>query len=168
MSDTPFPLLKRADIEALPERKHVHQFNENGVRMTRSLGDILGLTTLGLHLVRLEPGRDSTQFHTHHRDEEFVYILEGRGIAEIGDTTTEVSAGDVMAFGQQSLPHAMHNPFDEDLLYLMGGTRPDFDICDYPHLNRRMFRVDGVKTFTDMDNLTDVAQPDRGANEPGR
>ena len=51
MSDTPFPLLKRADIEALPERKHVHQFNENGVRMTRSLGDILGLTTLGLHLV---------------------------------------------------------------------------------------------------------------------
>ena len=55
------------------------------MRHTRSLGDQLGLTDLGVHLVRVEPGHDSTQFHFHHQDEEFLYILEGSGIAEIGD-----------------------------------------------------------------------------------
>ena len=40
---------------------------------------------IGVHIVRLAPGRESTQFHYHDADEEFLYVLEGRGIAEIGD-----------------------------------------------------------------------------------
>ena len=86
MSDADeIPCLLRAEtIAATPERRDVHQFNENAVRMTRSLAEPLGLQRLGVHIVRLESGRDSTTFHFHEADEEFIYILEGRGIARIG------------------------------------------------------------------------------------
>ena len=92
---------------------------------------MLGLVNIGVHLVRVETGHDSTQFHFHHQDEdEFIYILSGKGIAEIGD--------------------------EDDLVYLMGGSRSDIDIFDYPKLSRRMFRVDGVKTYVSLDQIMDV------------
>jgi len=158
MSDKPYPLLKADEIARLAETINVHQFNENAVRHTRSIGDLLGLSSLGVHLVRLEQGKDSTQFHYHHVDEEFLYILSGKGIAEIGDEEREVGPGDFMAFVKNSLPHSMHNPFDEDLVYLMGGNRNDIDICDYPRIGRRMYRTYGVKQYVDLQHLHDVPQ----------
>ncbi len=66
MSETTSPhLIRSAEIDALPERHHVHQFNERAVRMTRTLGAALGLERIGLHLIRLPPGQDSTQLHSH-------------------------------------------------------------------------------------------------------
>ncbi len=155
---SPFPLLTSRDIENMEESINVHQFNDKAIRHTKSLGDELGLSTLGFHLVRLQSGDESTEFHRHHMDEEFVYILSGSGIAEIGDERCEISEGDFMGFRQGSLPHSMNNPHEEDLVYLMGGTRSDVDICDYPRLNRRMYRVDGVKKYLDMNDLHDVQQ----------
>lgn len=152
----PFPLLTAAQIEQLDEVAHRHQFNENAVRHTRSIGDLLGLAELGVHLVRLETGNDSTQFHFHHVDEEFVYILSGRGIAEIGETRHDIGPGDFMAFGRNSLPHNMHNPFQEDLVYLMGGSRSPIDICDYPRIGRRMYREHGVKQYIELEDLHEV------------
>jgi len=154
--DKPFPLLTAKDIREMDEVPRQHQFNENAVRHTRSLGDLLGLTDLGVHLVRVEPGHDSTQFHFHHQDEEFLYILEGSGIAEIGDDRLPVSAGDFMAFTRDSLPHNLHNDSAEDLVYLMGGTRSDIDVCDYPRINRRMYREHGKKTYVALDDVHDV------------
>jgi uncharacterized cupin superfamily protein len=156
MADKPFPLLRAKNIAELPEAVRVHQFNENGIRNTRSIGDLLGLTTLGVHLVRVEPGHDSTQFHTHHEDEEFLFILSGNGVAEIGDEKYEIGAGDFMAFGKHSLPHSLHNSSSEDLIYLMGGTRSDIDVCDYPRIGRRMYRIHGEKQFVEISQLRDV------------
>lgn len=152
------PLLTAADIESMAEVAHVHQFNDNAVRHTRALSDSLGLEHIGVHLVRLESGRDSTQFHFHHRDEEFIYILSGRGIAQLGDAEREVGPGDFMAFTRQSVPHNLNNPFEEDLIYLMGGNRSAIDICDYPRIGRRMYRVEGDKTFTDLEHIQPVAK----------
>ena len=157
--DRPYPLLKAAEIDGLEEKKNIHQFNDNAIRHTRSLSDALGLEHLGVHLVRLEPGHESTQFHRHQIDEEFIYILSGKGIAEIGDKEHQVCKGDFMAFGQNSLPHSLRNPFDTKLVYLMGGNRNDFDICDYPKINRRMYRALGKKQYVDLENLHDVKPP---------
>ncbi|MBO6554996.1 MAG: cupin domain-containing protein [Pseudomonadales bacterium] len=154
--DKSFPLLTAKDIGEMNEVPNRHQFNDNAIRHTRSLTDQLGLSDLGVHLVRVEPGHDSTQFHFHHQDEEFLYILEGTGIAELGDEQVRVAAGDFLAFAKHSLPHNLHNDSDADLVYLMGGTRSNIDICDYPRINRRMYREDGTKTFSDMDDLHDV------------
>ncbi len=150
------PLLTAHDIENMDESVNIHQFNDKAIRHTRSLGDSLGLSTIGVHLVRLEQGYESTQFHFHHCDEEFIYILSGSGVAEIGDAEYKVSAGDFMGFCQQSLPHSLRNPNVEDLVYLMGGSRNEIDICDYPRINRRMYRVKGEKRYVDLDHLHDV------------
>ncbi|MEO2175938.1 MAG: cupin domain-containing protein, partial [bacterium] len=109
MEDKADSLLTAEQISSLTETINIHQFNENAIRHTRSLSDLLGLTQIGVHLVRLETGFESTQFHFHHNDEEFLYILSGKGIAVIGDEEYEIAVGDFMAFGQKSFPHMMRN-----------------------------------------------------------
>jgi uncharacterized cupin superfamily protein len=146
-------LLKASEIEAMPEVVKVHSLNAEAVRHTRSLSDAVGMTQIGVHLVRVEPGKETTQFHFHHQEEEFLYILSGRGVAEIGDGQIEVGAGDFLGFTAPSLPHTVKNPFDEDLVYLMGGDRLNFDICDYPLLQKRLYRVDGTRQLIDWKHL---------------
>jgi len=147
-----------AEISAMPERRHQHQFNENAVRMTRTLGDLAGLEDIGLHIVRLEPGRESTEFHFHGQDEEFLMILSGHGVASIGDERIEVGPGDVMAFPKNSPAHAMHVLAEagEDLVYLMGGTRAPVDICTYPKAGLKMTRADGVKEVAKISDFRKV------------
>ncbi len=157
MVDKPIPspasLLSAADISALTEKQVVHQYNENAVRQTRSLTDILGLEDIGVHMVRIEPGRESTTHHTHHYDEEFLYIISGKGIARLGDDKQEIGPGDFMAFGKRSVAHSLSNPFEEDLVYLMGGNRAEVDVCDYPDLNRRQYRLSGKREYVDLEHL---------------
>lgn len=144
MTTDPTPhLLTAEQIAAMPEVAKQHPLNSQAVRHTRSISDALGLTRIGVHLVRVEPGHETTQFHFHHQEEEFIYILAGRGVAEIGDRQIDVGAGDFMAFTAPSLPHALKNPFDQDLVYLMGGERSSFDICDYPRLQQRLYSLNG-------------------------
>ena len=92
-------------IAGLPERAHVHQFNPNAVRHMRSLGDLAGLGDMGVHLVRIEPGGDTTEHHFHGQDEEFLFILSGKGEATIGETVIVVGPGD---FLDQGLLQAVH------------------------------------------------------------
>lgn len=154
-------LLSRADIDALEPVRHVHQHNTNAVRLTRSLSQLAGLETLGLHLVNLTQGQFSTEYHSHQEDEEFIYILSGRGIARIGDTHRDVAQGDFMGFKAHSEAHSLYNPNPEDLVYLMGGTQCAIDICDYPDLDLRQFRVHGERTAVQREHLK-AANPSTG------
>ncbi len=146
-------LLKVSDIETIPETVKVHSLNPQAVRNTKSLTDAVGMKRIGVHLVRVESGKETTQFHFHRQEEEFIYIISGRGVAEIGDMEFEVEAGDFMGFTAPSLPHSMKNPFEEDLVYLMGGERCSFDICDYPRLKKRMFRVNQERQLVDWEDV---------------
>jgi uncharacterized cupin superfamily protein len=147
------PLLTSKDIEALPEEARIHALDPASVRHTRSLGDAAGLGTIGIHLVRLEQGRTSSVHHFHHHDEEWLYVLSGRGVAEIGDEKFNVGAGDFMGFVAGSLPHSLVNPNAEDLVYLVGGNRLPFDVCDYPRIRMRRYRTKGVNEYVSWDAL---------------
>ncbi|MBI3992805.1 MAG: cupin domain-containing protein [Candidatus Lambdaproteobacteria bacterium] len=152
--NTATPHLLRAEaIARMPEQVQRHPLNDRAVRHTRSLSDALGLQRLGLHLVRVEPGDETTEYHFHHLDEEFLYILSGRGIAEIGEAQHEVGPGDCMGFTAPSLPHVMRNPFDEPLVYFMGGQRSAFDITDYPRRRKRLFRHGRSLQVVDIDAI---------------
>ena len=146
-------LRTRADIEAQAEKRTVHQFNENAVRLTRTLTEGTGMERIGLHLVRLEAGRDSTTHHFHDADEEFLYILSGRGVARIGDDSFEVGPGDFMGFPAPSPPHSLHNPNDEDLVYLMGGERHSPDVVHYPEIGRSMMKTSGKRLWAHWADL---------------
>lgn len=148
--------LNAAAIGAIPEQRRIHQFNDNAQRLTRTLTDSLGLQCMGLHLVRLEGGRDSTQFHYHDTDEEFLYILAGRGIAQLGEQSIEVGAGDFMGFPAPSCGHGLHNPFPEDLVYLMGGERNPADVVHYPRIRRTMIKSHGHRSWVDWDDLHEL------------
>jgi uncharacterized cupin superfamily protein len=133
-------LLKAEEIQSQTEEVRVHPLNPNAVRHFHALGDAVGMKRLGVHIARIEPGHDTTEFHFHYHEEEFLYILSGRGIARIGDEEAEVGPGDFMGFTAPSLPHGLKNPFDEDLVYLMGGERLPYDVVDYPNAKKRLYR----------------------------
>ena len=149
----PHPLLQAADIQALPEEGRVHPLDPTSVRHTRSLGDAVGLATIGVHLVRLTPGKTSSVYHFHHHDEEWIYVLSGRGVAEIGDEKFDVGPGDFMGFVAGSLPHSLINPNVKDLVYLVGGNRLPFDVCDYPRARMRRYRIHGANEYVSLDAL---------------
>ena len=157
MSDKPV-LLRRSDVEALNEVRRPHPLDAAVVRHTRSLGDATGLETMGVHLVRLQKGDTSSVLHTHHQDEEWVYIVSGRGIANIGDEHHEVGAGDFMGFVAGSKAHNLHNPNAEDLVYLVGGNRWPFDVCDYPKAGKRRYRINGKNVFVDAGVLEQAGE----------
>ena len=139
------PLLTAAAIAKMAEIRRVHVLNKRAVRHGKSLGDAVGMRDMGIHLVRIAPGDDSTEYHTHYCDEEFVYILSGRGIAEIGARKVKIGPGDFMGFTAQALPHAMSNPYKEDLVYLLGGTRKAIDISEYPRSRKRAYKFSGLR-----------------------
>lgn len=149
-------LLSAAAIRRMKEDRFVHFLNPGAIRYTRSLGDACGLSTIGVHLVRLKQGDDSTEYHFHHQDEEWVYILSGSGIAEIGGRKHKIGAGDFMGFVAGSQPHGMRNPNKRDLVYLVGGNRWPLDVCDYPRIGKRRYRENGDSTYLNLSALTAV------------
>jgi uncharacterized cupin superfamily protein len=146
-------LLSAESIAMMEERRLQHMFNANGVRMTRSLSDACGMQQTGVHLVRVEPGRESTEYHTHSHDEEWIYVLSGRATADIDGRTTEVKAGDFMGFVAGSAPHTMRNDSGEDLVYLVGGTRHAYDVVDYPRRGIRSYKYDGKRDNVETQKL---------------
>ena len=151
----PFPLLTAAAIAKMDEIRRVHVLNKRAVRHGKSLGDAVDMHEMGIHLVRIAPGDESTEYHTHYCDEEFVYILSGRGVAEIGGRKVKVGPGDFMGFTAKALPHTIVNPYKADLVYLMGGTRKAIDISEYPRSKKRAYKFDGKRHFL---NFKDVEE----------
>jgi len=115
-----------------------HPWNPNSELYGTRLSSLVGLSRVGVSRVRVPPGKESFVYHSHHGEEEWIHVLSGRGVAEVGDE--EVGAGDFMGFPAPQVAHHLRNPFDEDLVYLMGGEALDVDIADFPRLGKRMVR----------------------------
>lgn len=147
----PRELLKASEIAAAAPKRLVHPLNGNAVRLTKSLGNLTGLTQLGFHLVTLEPGRESTEYHRHLYAEECIYILSGTGEAIIDDHTYAVGPGDFMGFPRGGAAHMMRNTGDVLLIYLVAGDRPEHDVCDYPKQGKRLYKAGANKVFVALD-----------------
>ncbi len=145
-------LLTSRDIAELPEAHVRHPWNANSEVYLKRLSHITGLGRVALSIARVPPGRESFVYHCHERDEEFVFILSGRGKAEIGEHAFDVGPGDFMGFPAPGGPaHHLLNPFDEDLVYLMGGESSGFDIGHFPKLGRHIiFTTTGIQGVDDQ------------------
>src|ERR1700719_4299036 len=62
-------------------------------RDKRPLGDVFELTNFGVNLTRLKPGGSSALRHAHTKQDEFVYILEGRPTLVTDGGRTALEAG---------------------------------------------------------------------------
>ena len=105
------------------------------------LGRAAALAQTGVSLVRIAPGKESFVYHSHLREEEWIYILSGRGIAEIDGEEHAVGAGDFMGFPTPSVAHHLRNDGGESLVYLMGGEHLDTEVADFPRLGCQMIRT---------------------------
>ena len=129
-----------------------HPWNPNSELYGTRLSSLVGLSRIGVSRVRVPPGKESFVYHSHHREEEWIYVLSGRGVAEIGDEEHEIGAGDFMGFPAPQVPHHMRNPFDEELVYLVGGEALDVDVADFPRLGKRMVRLgEDVEIYDDSE-----------------
>ena len=117
-----------------------HPWNPHSELYGTRLSSLVGLSRLGVTRAVMPPGKESFVYHAHYREEEWIYVLSGRGKAEIDDEELEVAAGDFMGFPAPQVAHHLRNPYDEDLVYLVGGEALDVDIADFPRLGKRMVR----------------------------
>lgn len=150
---TPSPkscLVRAADRERLPQESQSHPLNPNSLISGVSLSELTGLQRVAFHLLRIPPGRESFIFHSHETEEEFLFILSGRGIAEVGEERYEVGPGDFLGFRTPSVAHHLLNPFEEELVYISGGERREVEVADFPRLGKRMVRVRGQTALHDV------------------
>lgn len=133
-------LLLRTEQIAANLQSFSHPWNPNSELLGTQLGRMVGLTRTGVNFVRVSPGKESFIYHSHHREEEWIYILSGHGVAEIDQEEFEVNSGDFIGFPTPSVAHHLRNTGDEDLVYLAGGENLDVEIADFPRLGKRMLR----------------------------
>lgn len=133
--------LIRAEAVQEAESTASHPRNPNSQLYGTHLSQLAGLKRTGVSVVRIPPGKQSFAYHMHHREEEWIYVLAGSGIAEIDDAEYEVGPGDFMAFPTPSVAHHLRNVGDEELVYLMGGESLDYEVADFPRLGKRMVRL---------------------------
>lgn len=145
-----YPHLIRAEQVKATEGQFSHPWNPNSLMVGTHLSKAGALQRTGVSVVRIPAGRESFTYHSHHCEEEWIYILSGRAIADIDDKEYDVGPGDFIAFPAPSVAHHLRNPFDEDLVYLMGGENLDTDIADFPRLGKRMVRTAGEVSIYDL------------------
>jgi uncharacterized cupin superfamily protein len=133
-------LLVRA-TERGPEESVAHPYNPRSEMHGWLLSRPAGLRRIAVNLAWLPPGKESNVFHLHHREEEWLCVLEGRGVAELADGDHAVGPGDFLGF-PAGVPHLLRAAPDERLVYLEGGeVIPDVDVADFPRLGRRLVRM---------------------------
>ncbi|PIL26861.1 hypothetical protein GSI_11041 [Ganoderma sinense ZZ0214-1] len=143
-------------LSALEHRPH--PIDGANFRYQVSLGDSTGLTRLGVHYCRLPAGATSTTLHWHSHEDEWFYVLQagdgarllvwepdehsssgGRGGGEeITPREERVQAGDFVGFkAGVRRAHAFRAGEEEEMVYLVGGSREPLDVSHYPTAGKR-------------------------------
>ena len=144
MSEASRKVLWKADEIAARGKPFKQRLNPNSEFIGAGLSRMAGMSRAHVTLARLPAGKDSFAYHAHMLEEEWVYVLSGRGVAQIDGESHEVGPGDFMGFAASSVPHLLKNPHAEELVYLMGGEDKPLDVLDYPTLGKRYLLARGA------------------------
>jgi uncharacterized cupin superfamily protein len=127
-------------------------FSRMAKRDKRPLGDLFGLMNFGVNLTRLAPGGSSALRHAHTKQDEFVYILEGRPTLVTDAGRTALKAGMCAGFkAGTGDAHHLVNESDEDVVYLEIGDRTAGDSVTYPDDDIAAARIEGGWRFVHKD-----------------
>jgi uncharacterized cupin superfamily protein len=153
-------LIPKEEIETFEGVAKTHFLNTSAKRTNKSLGDLTGLTDFGFHIIEVQPGHESTEFHKHYYEDECVYILEGEAEAQIGEEILSVKAGDFLGYPAGGEAHALKNTGNSMLKCIVVGERLDHDVGDYPKLNKRIYRNTGLPW--NVVDIEDISEPSGG------
>jgi uncharacterized cupin superfamily protein len=134
-------IVRAAERGALLEESLRHPFDASSELHAYALARHVGLARVGVNLVRVPPGRSSYPLHAHEAEEEWLFVLSGKGALDIGGETFDLGAGDFAGFPAGLYAHHVRNPGPGELVYLCGGERAPVDVIDYPRVGHRGLRV---------------------------
>jgi len=121
-------------------------------REKRQLGDLFGLTNFGVNLTRLAPNAVSALRHAHTKQDEFVYILQGRPTLHTDEGRTQLSPGMCAGFtAGTGNGHRLINETTEEVVYLEVGDRTPGDEGSYPDDDLKALLVEGKWKFVHKD-----------------
>ena len=127
-------------------------FSRMAGRIKHPLGDLFGLRNFGVNLTRITPGGMSALRHAHEKQDEFVYILEGRPtlVTDAGRTALRpgMCAGFKAGTGDS---HHLLNDTAEDVVYLEIGDRTPGESVTYPDDDLALKTVEGKMRFAHKD-----------------
>ncbi|MEP6970162.1 MAG: cupin domain-containing protein [Betaproteobacteria bacterium] len=121
-------------------------------REKRVLGDLFGLKNFGVNLTRLAPGAVSSLRHAHTKQDEFIYILQGRPTLHTDEGKTQLYAGMCAGFkAATGNGHRLLNETSDEVVYLEVGDRTPGDEGMYPDDDLQASLVDGTWQFQHKD-----------------
>ena len=121
-------------------------------REKRALGDFFGLKNFGVNLTRLLPKSQSSLFHRHSKQDEFIFILEGEPVLVTDAGESQLSPGMCAGFPAGGTAHQLVNNSDADVVYLEIGDRAKGDEGTYPQDDlKATIGPDGKWAFTHKD-----------------
>ena len=121
-------------------------------REKRQLGDFFGLTNFGVNLTRLAPNAVSALRHSHTRQDEFIYVLQGRPTLQTDEGRIQLSSGMCAGFkAGTGNGHRLINETTGEVVYLEIGDRTPGDEGNYPDDDLKALLVDGKWKFVHKD-----------------
>ncbi len=117
--------------------------------------DAIGLNNIGGHLIYVEPGKDTTEYHKHCYEEECIYILSGSGTLVIEGESFQFEKGDFVGFPANTAAHSLKNTGPETVVFLVMGQRLEQDVADYPNQKKRLYRNSGMWDPVEIDSIAD-------------
>jgi uncharacterized cupin superfamily protein len=155
MSEKPIPIVITA-TEAPTRSKPTAYPEPFASRMAgrekHPLGDLFGLTNFGVNLTRLAPNAVSALRHAHSRQDEFVYVLQGRPTLHTDEGRTRLSPGMCAGFkAGTGNGHRLINETAEEVMNLEVGDRTSGDEGSYPDDDLKALLVDGKWLFVAKD-----------------
>ncbi|MBT9553747.1 MAG: cupin domain-containing protein [Hydrogenophaga sp.] len=121
-------------------------------RIKQPLGDLFGLGHFGVNRTRLVPGGQSALRHSHTRQEEFIYVLQGHPTLHTHTGRHRLCPGDCAGFpAGTDNGHCLINETTEDVIYLEVGDRTPGDEGRYPDDDLQAQWVDGRWRYTHKD-----------------
>lgn len=126
-------------------------FSLMGARSKRKLGEAFGLRNFGVNLTELHPGGQSALLHTHTKQDEFIYILQGTPTLIMEDGQQVLTPGMCVGFPAGGTGHHLINRSQTTVVYIEIGDRTPGDEGKYPEDDLRAQMVEGRYVFTHKD-----------------
>lgn len=121
-------------------------------RSSLRLGQAGGLTQFGVNEVILAPGAVSSLRHWHHREDEFVMMLQGEAVLIQDEGEHVMRPGDCAAFpAGDSNGHHFINRTSEEARFLVIGSKMDPEHVSYSDVDLELELTGGAAHFTYRD-----------------